>query len=287
MKFPLALIAACSASCLAQTTQCENKKIAMEKTETSLVRGLCPGRRSPQAKYAKDSEFCLGTVEWCTKGHYGDAFNSPRACLDSRQPLFMPRVTSDAYQDVCVGNAKFSGDTWRYSSEACLGTVLYCSYKHYEKAGESFANPQECLDSRWDPSTSCEANSTTGQPKNAGASCRVLATQASRQCYKDRKEGESCSGVGAKAFETCRERTFCVPPKDQWPTVSPVPIYQAPNKHIQELLDADKKRKQDECDAARDADNRECNRKSEENDNFPFLQCIMQASYKAFFCQYD
>lgn len=114
-----------------------------------LYNSFGPKCLADNAEFPRDSEACLGTRDYCGWKKYeamGEHFDSPKSCMDSRQPpLFKEPASEENQANFCEGNPTFKGDAWRATTEPCLGTVAYCNKKAYEGTGETYDNPDECI----------------------------------------------------------------------------------------------------------------------------------------------
>ncbi|KAM3434765.1 hypothetical protein MY4824_005274 [Beauveria thailandica] len=99
----------------------------------------------------RESEACVGTLDYCQKGYYAqfkESFGSAEECVASREPA--PPVPLKPFKKPDDSNES-CGDTV-YKPEACVGTLNYCQNGYYQQFNESFGSAEECVGSRQNPS---------------------------------------------------------------------------------------------------------------------------------------
>ncbi|KAM3496509.1 hypothetical protein MY3957_000349 [Beauveria namnaoensis] len=153
IKYSVALVSAFAAASVAGPIETrQNKKPYVEAPDQAFYAEKCfAGQKYPT------SEVCLGTREYCMKKKYrfeGEPFDSVQDCFRSREtPAFRePALNGPGFaqqhDNLCADFTRYIDDIWKPSSEACVGTMEWCNQKTYEKDGEPFDNPKDCIDSR-------------------------------------------------------------------------------------------------------------------------------------------
>ncbi|KAF5128208.1 hypothetical protein E5D57_009142 [Metarhizium anisopliae] len=93
------------------------------------------------------SEYCVGTLHYCTKGRYrnGENYTSSKACYDAREPPLFIEPSKD-YEACTTGKWKWG--SFDSKKEICRGTKEFCDQKLYEGTIETYDNPEQCINAR-------------------------------------------------------------------------------------------------------------------------------------------
>ncbi|TQV89924.1 hypothetical protein IF1G_11411 [Cordyceps javanica] len=73
-----------------------------------------------------------------------------RKTISASRPFLEPASLSES-DEICGPLSGASGVDEKGTSEACVGTEIFCRQRYYIGTSEEFANADECLDSRVDP----------------------------------------------------------------------------------------------------------------------------------------
>ncbi|KAF5138921.1 hypothetical protein E5D57_002710 [Metarhizium anisopliae] len=69
--------------------------------------------------------------------------------LGARQETLKPFKQPGKKTDIALcGSGTFWGDAYKWKTEGCQGTLIYCQRKLFQEFGESFGSTEECLQSR-------------------------------------------------------------------------------------------------------------------------------------------
>ncbi|KAK8142322.1 hypothetical protein G3M48_008991 [Beauveria asiatica] len=99
----------------------------------------------------RNSEPCVGTIEYCQKGHYTahhESFGSADECVASRQdPALRPFIVGASANN--FGRCGYWPNRQKKHSEPCVGTTRYCARGYWREYNEEqYVNEKECLEAR-------------------------------------------------------------------------------------------------------------------------------------------
>ncbi|KAM3446392.1 hypothetical protein NHJ6243_010226, partial [Beauveria neobassiana] len=139
------------------------------------------------ASTKRNSEPCVGTLEYCQKGHYtayDESFGSADECIASRQDPALKPFLVGAKND--FGKCGYDLHRQKGHSEPCVGTTRYCARGYWrEYKEEQYANEEGCLIARSPPFGTAKPFNTKSQLSLDDSSPSLTFTYATSQSSSD------------------------------------------------------------------------------------------------------